>query len=142
MIGPMHNRWNLELWHPSVPAAWLIDLLALGGFAVCWWARLHLGALWSGAVTIKPDHHIVDSGPYGLVRHPIYTGLLLAIIASVLLRGTLAAVLGGLLVLIGILIKARLEETALRAELGSAAYDAYARRVPMLVPVLRASGPR
>ena len=44
--------------------------------------RIHLGRLWSGTITLKQDHRIIDSGPYGLVRHPIYTGLILSILAT------------------------------------------------------------
>src|SRR5438445_12979167 len=47
-----------------------------------WWARIHLGRLWSSNVTRKKNHHVVDSGPYGIVRHPIYTGVIVASIAT------------------------------------------------------------
>src|SRR5262245_29467501 len=57
---------------------WLLFAAVVSGFLFCWWARVHLGSLWSGTVTRKDDHHIVDTGPYGLVRHPIYTGLILS----------------------------------------------------------------
>lgn len=50
----------------------------IAGFAFCWWARIHLGRLWSMRVTKKEGHHVVDTGPYGVVRHPIYTGILVA----------------------------------------------------------------
>ncbi len=60
--------------------------IAAAGLAFTWWARLHLGTLWSGRVTRKADHRIIDSGPYGIVRHPIYTGILVAIYATVLLQ--------------------------------------------------------
>ena len=67
------------------------------------------------------------------MRHPIYTGLLLAILATMVARGTLWAVAGAVLLTIGIVMKARLEERFLHSELGKA-YDDYAGRVPMLVP--------
>ncbi len=132
-----YGSWAPRLWHSTPAEGWLIDLLALAGFAFCWWARLHLGRLWSSAVTIKPEHRIVESGPYGLVRHPIYSGLLLAILASVLLIGTLAGIIGGAIMLAAMVLKARLEEATLREALGRDAYDAYAERVPMLIPFLR-----
>ena len=94
---------------------------------------MHLGRLWSGTVTAKAGHHVVDTGPYGLVRHPIYTGLLLAILATMAAKGTLWGIAGAVLLTIGIVMKARLEESFLRGELGSA-YDDYAKRVPMLMP--------
>ena len=132
---PARLDMNLHLWHVGYAGAWLMVLLAAIGIAFCWWARLHLGTLWSASVTIKPDHRIVDTGPYGLVRHPIYTGLLLAILATAVAKGTLIGVVGAGCVLIGIVLKAKLEESFLRQDLGPAAYDAYARRVPMLVPL-------
>jgi protein-S-isoprenylcysteine O-methyltransferase Ste14 len=80
----------------------------------------------------------VDSGPYALVRHPIYTGLLLALLATAAAKGTIFGVAGFLILLIGFWSKARLEERWLTAELGEDAYGSYRRRVPMLVPF----GPR
>lgn len=133
---PAHSAWAMHLWWPGHVQAWLLVLLAAAGFAFAWWARLHLGRLWSSSVTIKPDHHIVDTGPYGLVRHPIYTGLLLAVLATVLIKGGLLGIGGGVIILAGIIVKARLEEGFLREDLGREAYDSYARRVPMLVPFL------
>ena len=79
-------------------------------------------------------HEVIDRGPYAIVRHPIYTGLIFGILATVCIRATAASVGGATLMMIGIYTKARLEEEFLRAELGAEAYDAYARRVPMLIP--------
>jgi protein-S-isoprenylcysteine O-methyltransferase Ste14 len=70
------------------------------------------------------------------VRHPIYTGVITAILATAGLRGSAGAWLGAAVMIAGFSIKARLEEEFLRKELGADAYDAYARRVPMLVPWL------
>jgi protein-S-isoprenylcysteine O-methyltransferase Ste14 len=72
--------------------------------------------------------------PYGIVRHPIYTGILLAILATMAAKGTIPAVAGALVIILGLWMKARLEEGFLREQLGADAYDAYRRRVPMLVP--------
>jgi protein-S-isoprenylcysteine O-methyltransferase Ste14 len=121
------------------PAAlqWLFVLISAGGFGVCWWARLQLGTLWSATITRKADHHIIESGPYAYVRHPIYTGLLISLLAAALVQATFIAALGFAVVAIGFFQKARLEEGFLKRELGEAAYDAYAARVPMLVPFLR-----
>jgi protein-S-isoprenylcysteine O-methyltransferase Ste14 len=95
---------------------------------------VHLGALWSGNITTKQAHRVVDSGPYGIVRHPIYTGILLAAYATAAAKGTIPGVLGALLVTVGLWMKARLEETWLKAELGGDAYGTYRQRVPMLIP--------
>ena len=111
--------------------------MTISGFAIAWWARVTLGRLWSGSVTRKVDHKIISVGPYRLVRHPIYSGLLLSVAATAALRGTVAAVLGAAAIGIGLFVKARVEERFLRNELGSERYDGYARRVPMLVPLVR-----
>jgi protein-S-isoprenylcysteine O-methyltransferase Ste14 len=122
-----------RLWIPDRIEAWICVALLAAGLAFCWWARLHLGRLWLGTVTAKAAHHVVDTGPYGLVRHPIYTGLLLAILATMAAKGSVRGIAGAILLTIGIVMKAKLEERFLRGELGTA-YDDYARRVPMLVP--------
>ena len=120
----------------SVPDAvgWAMVGLAIAGFVFAWWARIHLGALWSGSITRKADHRIVDTGPYGLVRHPIYTGLLAAAIAMVVVKASWAAIAGLVIMTIGYWLKAKIEEGFLSKELGAEAYAAYRKRVPMLVP--------
>lgn len=127
-------RGPLHLWSFDETVGWILFALSFAGFAFCWWARIHLGKLWSGWVSKKADHRIVDTGPYAVVRHPIYSGLILAVFATAALKGTTMAIAGAFLMTLGFWIKARLEEKFLRAELGAEGYDAYRRRVPMLVP--------
>ena len=122
------------LWRAPAWLDWTWVALVVLGFAFCWWARLHLGTLWSGFVTVKADHRIVDSGPYGLVRHPIYTGLILSAICEGLLKASPCALAGAVLIGLGFGLTARKEERFLRQQLGPDAYDAYARRVGMLAP--------
>lgn len=110
-------------------------MLIASGIAFAWWARLHLGRLWSGHITRKTDHHIVDTGPYGVVRHPICTGLLLSLLATTAAKGTLLAVVGFGLLLFGIWMKAKPEEHWLAQELSEGAYADYRKRVPMLLPL-------
>lgn len=124
----------LRLWHIGWSGAWICVALIALGFAFCWWARIHLGRLWSGAITRKADHKVIDSGPYALVRHPIYTGILLAVFATMAAKGTVLGIAGAALITIGIWMKARLEERWLGQELGAGAYAEYRRRVPMLLP--------
>lgn len=124
---------RLTLWLPTQAEGWICAAATAAGLGFCWWARLHLGRLWSSNVTRKAGHHVVQSGPYALVRHPIYTGLLLSIYATAAAKGTLWGLFGAIVLTLGIWLKARLEERFLREELGQA-YDDYSRRVPMLVP--------
>ena len=72
-----------RIWHVGYTGAYLLAAVTLAGILFAWWARIHLGRLWSSAVTRKEHHHVVDTGPYSLVRHPIYTGLLTSALASI-----------------------------------------------------------
>ena len=139
LAGLYPHRFSSELvlWRTGVTLGWAMVALAVAGFLFMWWARIHLGKLWSAGVQLKADHHVVETGPYGLVRHPIYTGIIVAGFASAILRGTVAGFLGALLMTVSWYIKARMEERFLREQLGAENYDAYARRVPMLVPFLK-----
>jgi protein-S-isoprenylcysteine O-methyltransferase Ste14 len=119
----------------SVGALWILLALIVAGFLFAWWARIHLGTLWSGTITRKEGHRVVDTGPYAMVRHPIYTGLLLAAFATAVARGRWEALLGAALFALGCWIKARQEETFLSETLGPD-YAAYRQRVHMLVPYL------
>jgi protein-S-isoprenylcysteine O-methyltransferase Ste14 len=125
-----------QLWELPLAALWGCALLAAAGLALAWWARLHLGGLWSSGVTRREDHKLIDSGPYAFVRHPMYAGLFLGAVALLGISGRTFAVIGFALVVVGIVLKARLEERFLREELGMDVYGAYAKRVPMLVPGL------
>ena len=133
---PAHRYEGLlRLWHVGRVGAWACAGVMVLGYAFCWWARVHLGTLWSPSITKKAEHRIVDTGPYGIVRHPIYTGLLLAVLATLVAKGTVLGIAGGALLALSFVMKARLEERWLREELGAEAYDAYRRRVPMLLPI-------
>jgi protein-S-isoprenylcysteine O-methyltransferase Ste14 len=122
------------LWSAPESLNWVWFGLGLLGFAFCWWARLHLGRLWSGLTTLKEGHYIVETGPYGLVRHPIYSGIMFSALMTAGLDATILALLGFSCLCFGLTIVARIEERFLREQLCAAAYDAYAARVPMLVP--------
>lgn len=127
----MHER----LW-PERPAFdWLMFAVCAAGFAFCWWARIHLGALWSAGVARKEGHRVVDTGPYAIVRHPIYAGAILAGFAWAAVRARPMAFALAIAFAVFIGIKARYEERFLREELGGD-YDEYSKRVPRLVPFL------
>ncbi|HVY86603.1 MAG TPA: isoprenylcysteine carboxylmethyltransferase family protein [Caulobacterales bacterium] len=140
LTGRYHFPGWPQLWALSDTDAWFALAALLGGIAFAWWARVTLGALWSGNVTRKEDHRIVDTGPYGVVRHPIYTGILLGVWGTALFLGRWETLLGALLMTIGFWLKAKLEESFLVAGLGEAAYADYKRRVPMLLPLAKGWG--
>jgi len=137
------------LWLPRVPIAvlnkrflppgtwcfWSGAAVTACGLLFSVWARRHLGKNWSQAVTVKEGHELITSGPYALVRHPIYTGLLLAIVGCALARGEWRGLLAVALVFGALWHKLRLEEKWMRAQFGES-YEAYARRVAALVPYI------
>ncbi len=125
-----------RLWHVGYDGAYALAAATLLGIGFAWWARLHLGRLWSGTVTRKEGHRVIDTGPYALVRHPIYTGLIFAIVATAVTEATAVACAGAALIMAGLRLKAGIEERFLAAELGGHDYEAYRRRVPMLIPSL------
>jgi len=122
------------LWQLPGGLDWTMAGVAAAGCLFAWWGRVHLGRLWSAGLTRKRDHRVVDSGPYGIVRHPIYTGLCMAALATLVLRANPTAALGFALFIAGYWRKAREEERFLASGLCSDAYESYRRRVPMLVP--------
>jgi protein-S-isoprenylcysteine O-methyltransferase Ste14 len=106
-------------------------LLAGLGFSV--WARLHLGTNWSVSVTLKEGHELVRSGPYGLVRHPIYTGCLLALVGAAMIGAEWRGLVGLLLIFGSLAYKVRVEESWLSGHFGGA-YTQYRRDVAALIP--------
>jgi len=134
-MGAGHAPLGLvRLWATPAAVGWALSGVTALGFAFTWWARIWLGSLWSSAVGRKEGHTIVASGPYAIVRHPIYTGLIAALLALALQLGSPLSLLGVALITFGFWTKARLEERFLSQELGSETYAAYRARTPMLVP--------
>ena len=135
------------LWLPRVPLAWLDErflplgawcfwtgaAITAGGLFFSVWARRHLGSNWSQSVTVKEGHELITSGPYALVRHPIYTGLLLGFLGCAVALGEWRGLLAVALVFAVLWRKLRLEERWMRAHFGEP-YEAYSRRVAALVP--------
>jgi protein-S-isoprenylcysteine O-methyltransferase Ste14 len=117
----------------SAWAFWVGAVLTAGGLFFAIWARHHLGKNWSGIVTVKEDHELIMTGPYGIVRLPIYTGLLLAFVGTAIALGEWRGVLAFAIVLWSLLRKLRFEERWMREQFGET-YEAYSRRVPAIVP--------
>ncbi|AWM02906.1 methyltransferase family protein [Bradyrhizobium amphicarpaeae] len=140
--GILYTPWVAEIlgWKPL----WVLGntgiaiaaILSAAGIAFAWWGRLHLGKFWSDAITQKEDHRVIDTGPYGFVRHPIYTGLIFGMLVTGVAIGLVTTILGAILISLGMWQKGRMEEVFLSKELGEDAYGTYCRRVPMLIPFL------
>jgi protein-S-isoprenylcysteine O-methyltransferase Ste14 len=110
-------------------------LLVISGIAFSVWARAVLGSNWSGTVTVKVDHELVQRGPYRWIRHPIYSGLLLAVLGTGLAGGRVYGLIAFLCVLLALLWKMRVEERWMAAEFGER-YEHYRRSSWALIPFL------
>jgi protein-S-isoprenylcysteine O-methyltransferase Ste14 len=130
--GP--DSWLSRRWIPA-SASWPLAgaTITVLGLLLTVWARRLLGANWSGTVTVKQGHELVLAGPYRYVRHPIYSGLLLAFAGSALARADCAGLLALLIVWLSLWRKWRLEERFMRDTFGPAYCD-YAARTPAVVP--------
>jgi protein-S-isoprenylcysteine O-methyltransferase Ste14 len=114
-------------------AYWLGLLMVAVGLAFAVWARVHLGRNWSGRVTVKEDHELIRSGPYGLVRHPIYTGMLFAILGTAIAFGEWRGLIAFGLLSLSLVLKLRMEERFMRETFGEQ-YVRYATATPALIP--------
>ena len=127
--GPLNRRFvSDQLW-----LAWLGSALCAAGVLFAIWARRTIGKDWSAEVQIKEGHQLIRSGPYAHIRHPIYTGLLLATFGTALLVGEYRGLLAVLLFLVGFTRKARKEESFLAAEFGPA-FEEHRRHTGFYLP--------
>jgi protein-S-isoprenylcysteine O-methyltransferase len=108
-------------------------VLTVLGLVLAIWARVVLGGNWSGTVTFKENHELVQSGPYALVRHPIYTALLLMYLGTALAIGTVGALIGLPIFFLSFWIKFRQEEVVMITHFGDQ-YVEYRKRVRAIVP--------
>ena len=118
---------------------WLTDALGIAitfaGIAFAVWARVYLGGNWSSSVTLKVGHQLVRSGPYRWVRHPIYTGLTLAMLGTAIVRAQLRGVIAVVLAYIGFKIKSKIEERVMTDTFGPE-YDDYRSHTGAILPKL------
>ena len=108
-------------------------VLTVAGMAFAVWARVYLGSNWSSAPMVKQGHELIRSGPYRLVRHPIYTGLLTSSVGTLLVNGKVRAVIGVVLIYVAFVIKSRIEEEFMVRTFG-AEYEDYRRTTAAIIP--------
>jgi protein-S-isoprenylcysteine O-methyltransferase Ste14 len=115
--------------------AWVMAgaVLCVTGILICFWARAILGSNWSGTVTLKQNHELIQRGPYTFVRHPIYTGLLVALFGSAMVYGVLRCFIGVVICGFALWLKLQIEERFMIQQFGDQ-YTHYRQRVPALVP--------
>lgn len=125
-------HWNRVVLPHTVVTGILADSLMLLGLFIAIWARATLGGNWSARVTLKEDHELIERGPYRLIRHPIYSGLLLMILGTAILAAQMGAFIALTICFCGFWLKLRQEEALLTKHLPG--YSEYLRRTKALVP--------
>lgn len=134
---PQHSLPILHIQFTPQTAVFGIVGLAidLAGIALAIWARIILGRNWSNAIALKDSHELIQHGPYALVRHPIYTGMLFATFGTALTIGRVTDYIGVLFILAAILIRIR-DEDALMAEQFPESHPAYRQKTKKLFPFI------
>jgi protein-S-isoprenylcysteine O-methyltransferase Ste14 len=131
-FGPLGWRFvpeSLVVWAPGI-------FLTFLGAGLAIWARYSLGQYWSGRITLKEDHQLIRFGPYAYIRHPIYSGLILAMAGTAFVIGEWRAVVAVLLAVVELSRKASKEEALLATEFGEQ-YREYRRQAGFLTPRFR-----
>jgi protein-S-isoprenylcysteine O-methyltransferase Ste14 len=124
---------HAELWREGPGSGVPGDVLVLCGFMFTIWARITLAGNWSAEVTFKEDHELIQSGPYALARHPIYTGLFAMTLGTAVAYGRAIGFALLLAVICGVWWKARQEESVMSSHFPGA-YDSYRARVRAVIP--------
>lgn len=141
VVGVLDWIVPVRIWRPiTVESPWLVVpgvVVLVGSTAFTLWARAALGTMWTSSAVVKDNHVLHTDGPYGITRHPIYTGLLGMLAGTALIEGLGRWVAFFLLGALLASVKIRAEEQLLGRTLGEA-YNQYRQRVPQLVPGLRA----
>ncbi|HWC60322.1 MAG TPA: isoprenylcysteine carboxylmethyltransferase family protein [Verrucomicrobiae bacterium] len=134
LIAP---KWPRPLNWQIIPHSEFLDMISAAvcicGLVFTIWARQTLAGNWSADVTFKKDHELIRRGPYHIVRHPIYTGLLAMFLGTAILIGQVRGAVSLVLITIGFWIKLRQEER-LMVQHFPEAYPGYRREVKALVP--------
>jgi protein-S-isoprenylcysteine O-methyltransferase Ste14 len=135
LFTPIGRSWALGLSFIQGSTAMKATglLIAAGGIGFAIWARRYLGGNWSGVPAIKRGQTLVKSGPYAIVRHPIYAGLLCGVVGSAVVLGNYGSLIVVALAVLFVLVRITQEERLMREEFGVEYLD-YAARVKALIP--------
>ena len=128
-LGPLDHQFVAR----SPVVRWMGVASTWVGITFAIWARVHIGQNWSSKVTLKEDHQFIRSGPYSRVRHPIYSGILLAVVGTAMVLGEWRDILGVCLVFLAHWFKAQKEEALMTRQFGSV-YEEYKKQTGALIP--------
>jgi protein-S-isoprenylcysteine O-methyltransferase Ste14 len=127
--GPLSRR----VLEPSIATGYVGLVITSLGLAFAVLARLYIGKNWSPLIQVKEGHELIQTGPYAVVRHPIYSGLMLATLGTAIAYGELSGFAGFMMVVAAWGYKSRLEEAAMAEQFG-AQYEKYRSHVKGLIP--------
>ena len=125
----------VQVWPSGLLPFWLGAAVTVAGLLFAVWAREHLGRNWSRSVTIKQGHELITTGPYAVVRHPIYTGILTGFLGMAIAVSEVRGFLAFAIMFLALWAKLRMEEKWMRSQFGET-YAAYSRKTAALVPYL------
>jgi protein-S-isoprenylcysteine O-methyltransferase Ste14 len=131
---PLHWLY-LQPWPAGFWPFWLGAIVMVAGLLFAVWAREHLGSNWSSSVTIKQGHELITTGPYRVVRHPIYTGILAGLLGTAIALSQVRGFIAFALIFIVLWLKLRMEEQWMRSQFGET-YTTYAHQTAALLPYL------
>ena len=124
-----------QLWPYGIWPFWIGAAVTVAGLLFAVWARRYIGTNWSSEVTIKQDHELITTGPYALVRHPIYTGILTGFLGTAIALSQVRGFIGFVLIFLVLWAKLRREEEWMRSQFGET-YTTYTQHTAALVPYL------
>jgi protein-S-isoprenylcysteine O-methyltransferase Ste14 len=125
-----HQLWPAGFW-----SFWLGAAVTVAGLLLAVWARVYLGRNWSSSISIKQGHELIITGPYAVVRHPIYTGILAGLLGTAIALSQVRGFIVFVLIFIVLWLKLRMEEQWMRSQFGET-YASYAHQTAALVPYL------
>jgi protein-S-isoprenylcysteine O-methyltransferase Ste14 len=134
-IFDLHGLLSLRILPKGVVVSLVGLAILVSGLSFTVWARRHLGRYWSARIMVTEDHQLIQTGPYHLLRHPIYFGGLVAVLGTAMVTGQLRGLVALVFTLIAFVRKIKLEETWLRERFGSA-YVEYQKRVKAVIPII------
>jgi protein-S-isoprenylcysteine O-methyltransferase Ste14 len=121
---------------PWLPWVFVVGAaLTWTGVAFAIWARYHIGRYWSASVALKTGHELIRTGPYARIRHPIYTGMLLAVAGTALAVGRYRGIVAFAIILCGFIWKSKKEEALLAGQFGPA-FEEHRRHTGFFLPRL------
>jgi protein-S-isoprenylcysteine O-methyltransferase Ste14 len=136
LVREIRMPWLQARFVPDMATTeWIGVIITAAGVAIACWARYHLGTNWSGVVTLKEGHELIRTGPYRNIRHPIYTGILLALLGTAIALGEVRGLFAVAIAWASFYIKARREESLLAKEFG-ASFTEHQRHTGMFLPRL------